>query len=41
MHGAEGAFLFAEMTADLIEKKAIAQERLPILDAVRPDRFLR
>lgn len=41
MHGTEGAFLFAEMTADLIEKKAIAQERLPILDAVRPDRFLR
>lgn len=39
MHGAEGVFLYAEMTADMIEGKTVAEARLPILDAARPGRF--
>lgn len=39
MHGAEGVFLWAEMTADLIEGKMLSEERLPMLEAVSARRF--
>lgn len=39
MHGAEGVFLWAEMTADMIEGRGVGDVRLPLLDAARADRF--